>query len=125
MKDIEKKELLDTVLWKLKMKNPKLTFYKSEKQEPWCIAVDEQNRLANIYVNFYGELCFVSVHKPNKDIGTGFLCDSIEEAFRIAPSWVDGDGCRLVRKYKDIGEYQKLYATWGLEVYKPAIKKSK
>lgn len=57
---------------------------------------------------------FSTVHKPNKQTGTGFdagcdiwpaTIDHAKEAFAFAPAWADRTDIASVRKYSSMGEW--------------------
>ena len=50
---------------------------------------------------------FTSVHKPCTHSGTGYACDSVEEAFRYRPHWASYS--EPIIKYKDMQEYINKY----------------
>jgi len=58
------------------------------------------------YSNLRG-ITYTTVHKPDKDIGTGFSADSAEDALKSFPDWAVGKGFCNPVKYADMEAFIK------------------
>lgn len=74
--------------------------------------------------NYFGGVTFSTVHKPNKNCGTGFglqdyhhgifepTLQDAKEAFIIAPNWATANDRASVTKYKNWDEYAAKESHW-------------
>jgi hypothetical protein len=73
----------------------------------YAFIVDSAENIGYLqYSNMVG-FEFSTVHKPNKQTGTGFSVDSIEQVFIHAPYWAKTYDRESVVKYKSLSEFLK------------------
>ena len=52
---------------------------------------------------------YTTVHRPSRQVGTGFKAESAEQALEFAPTWAHARDRAAVVKYKDMETLIKLY----------------
>ncbi len=73
----------------------------------YAFVVDKNENIGYVQYNRMGGLQFSTVHKPNKQTGTGFAVDSIKQVFTHAPPWATTSDRESVVKYKSLSEFLK------------------
>jgi len=103
------KELLDNGF--------KVYYYERERGPLTDVLIEKDNKIGYIQQDYFsGCLHFDTVHKPNRNVGTGFrmndepVCNPTirhaESTFAQRPHWASGmDG--EIKKYKSFDEYRK------------------
>jgi len=51
-------------------------------------------------------ISYSTVHKPSRQVGTGFKVDSVQGALAHSPVWAYGGDRSAVVKYKDFAEFK-------------------
>lgn len=92
--------------------------YTSDPDEDYsCCYFVKNNRIGYVQTDYFGGLSFSTVHKGNRETGTGFglndmdnrvfepTIEHAENAFIIAPYWATNGQRNSVVKYKSWDEY--------------------
>lgn len=62
-------------------------------------------RIGYVQVARVGGISYSTVHKPCREVGTGFRVDDAQSALALAPCWA-GNSVSFVRKYRDFAEFK-------------------
>lgn len=77
--------------------------YGPEKLTSYVFLTDGENHIGYAQLGPIG-FQFSTVHKPNRETGTGFRVSSLEESLSYAPTWYKGS----VPKYNSFEEFRKM-----------------
>lgn len=81
-----------------------LDVYGPERLTSYVYFTDDV-RIGYAQVDHMAGAGFSTVHKPNRQTGTGFSAESIEEALSFAPGWATSSDRLRVNKFKDFSEF--------------------
>jgi len=90
------------------------TVYMSNQNNSWFHYTDGKN-IGYAQFNAYDGAKLTTVHKPSRQVGTGFCVDGCDElAFKTAaiisaPSWVSPRDMRHVRKWESFEAFRKAH----------------
>jgi hypothetical protein len=96
------------------IKNDFKVYVTNTENPTYCYFI-KNDKIGYCQDSYFGGIDFSSVHKPNKDCGTGFRiyegvnnpsCNHALDCFIFAPSWYDGNK-KEIRKYKNWEDYLK------------------
>lgn len=59
-----------------------------------------------VQVDRFEGVIYSTVHKPNRQVGTGYRADNYSQALLFAPAWASGRDLSLIKKYKDSEEFK-------------------
>lgn len=99
----------------------KVYVYEKNVENPtYCFIEDNSGNIGYMQAGDYGGVRFSTVHKPNRECGTGFglqmwdeaLCNietnDVINSFAMYPKWATRKQRANVVKYKNFAEYQRL-----------------
>lgn len=103
-----------------------LKVYMRNRDDSWCVFADGDNIAYAQYEGQFGGVRVSTIHKPNRDSGTGFALSNPMEGqwpitekyarsgFVIAPHWATSLDRQGVVKYKGIEEY-RAHSGWNAQ----------
>ncbi len=112
-----KNELLHKFVKDLKENGFKVYTSDPKEDYSYCHFVKD-DKIGYVQTDYFGGLTFSTVHKGNRNIGSGFGLNDIdnrvfnptiedaEKAFMIAPSWATSDQRKSVVKYESWEDYK-------------------
>ncbi len=73
----------------------------------YAFIIDKNENIGYVQYSHIQGFQFTTVHKPNKQTGTGFAVDSIKQVFTHDPCWATTSDRESVIKYKSLGDFLK------------------
>ena len=121
-----KSELLKAHVGVLLNAGYRVFVYAKEGNKSFCKVV-RGDQIASVEAYYFGGLNFGTVHKPNKETGTGFSMNRevftgldttayLDDCFRLAPNWASAKQRKSVVKYASWAEYTQKSSLKYVEV---------
>ncbi len=90
------------------LKEKGLQVFGPEKLSSYVFFTDG-TRIGYVQYNPVGGVKYSTVHKANKQTGTGFEAQDAQAAMGFAPHWASESDRQSVVKYRDFAEFQKKH----------------
>ena len=99
----ERRAIFIELLRELAKKTRYNVYITKDARHTFGYVINQEGKIAYTQLHdFYDCLEFAAVHKPSKEVGTGYRVETLAEAFLVAPDWASPLDIKHIKKYTKI-----------------------